>query len=81
MSLQQTRPPSRRRRRRRLLPRLLPRLLLVAAIAVAFLVGLGLGETLHDSSPHGTQTLVRTLRPLFLPPAGQATVTLTTSTR
>ena len=41
-------------------------------LAVAFGVGVALGEALHDNpSPGGTQTLVRTLRPLALPPVAQ----------
>ena len=52
---------------------------LVLAGAVLFAVGLALGEALHDNpKPGGTQTLVRTLRPLPLPPARE-TVTVTTT--
>jgi hypothetical protein len=64
----------RRTRRRRPLLRLLIGL---AVIAVVFALGLALGEALHDNpSGGGTQTLVRTLKPLPLPPARE-TVTLT----
>ena len=52
--------------------------LAVAAVAVVFVVGVAVGEALHDSPrPGGTQTLVRTLRPLPLAPAARATVTIT----
>ena len=48
------------------------------ALAVAFGVGLALGEALHDNPrPGGTQTLVRTLKPLPLAPAARETVTIT----
>jgi hypothetical protein len=64
----------RRMRRRRPLLRLLIGL---AVIAVVFALGLALGEALHDNpSGGGTQTLVRTLKPLPLPPARE-TVTVT----
>jgi hypothetical protein len=37
------------------------------------------GESLHDNPrPGGRQTLVRTLKPLPLPPAARETVTVTT---
>jgi len=67
------RPSPRRRRRRRL-----ARLLGAAGIAAVFLVGIALGEALHDSPKTGAQTLVRTLRPLSLAPIVQSTVTVTT---
>jgi hypothetical protein len=52
-------------------------LYLVGAIVV-FAVGIAVGETLHDSStPGGTATLVRNLRPLPLAPAARETVTVT----
>jgi hypothetical protein len=45
--------------------------------AVVFAVGIALGEALHDNpQPGGTQTLVRTLTPLQLPPAARTTVTV-----
>jgi hypothetical protein len=63
----------RRSRRRRTL-------LWLAALVLAFLLGIGLGEALHDGPDSGTQTLVRTLTPLTVPPAtGATTVTVTTS--
>jgi hypothetical protein len=66
--------PVRRPRRRRPLLRLLVGLVVVA---VVFALGLALGEALHDNpSGGGTQTLVRTLKPLPLPPARE-TVTVT----
>ena len=64
----------RRQRKRRPLLRLLAWALV---IAVVFVLGLALGEALHDNpSGGGTQTLVRTLKPLPLPPARE-TVTVT----
>lgn len=52
----------------------------VAGLVVAFVVGIALGEALHDNpTGSGTQTIVRTLRPLPLPPAARTTVTVTTS--
>jgi hypothetical protein len=69
------RPPPRRRR----WPRIL---LVVLALAAAFVVGIGLGEALHDNpNAGGTQTVVRTLRPLPLVPVAQNTVTVTVTTR
>jgi hypothetical protein len=63
-----------RRRRRRPVLRLLVGLVVIAAV---FALGLALGEALHDNpSGGGTQTLVRTLKPLPLPPARE-TVTVT----
>jgi len=45
-------------------------------IAGVLALGLALGEALHDNpSTGGTQTLVRTLKPLPLPPARE-TVTV-----
>ena len=45
---------------------------------MAFVVGIGLGEALHDNpNPGGTQTVVRTLHPLPLVPVAQNTVTVT----
>ena len=66
--------PARRQRRRRPLVRLLAGLVV---LVVVFGLGLALGEALHDNpSGGGTQTLVRTLTPLPLPPARE-TVTVT----
>jgi hypothetical protein len=46
-------------------------------LVVVFGLGLALGEALHDNPPGGgTQTVVRTLKPLPLPPARE-TVTVT----
>jgi hypothetical protein len=46
-------------------------------LLVVFGLGLALGEALHDNpSGDGTQTVVRTLKPLPLPPARE-TVTVT----
>jgi hypothetical protein len=55
-------------------------LLVLLAAAAVFVAGVGLGEALHDnSSPGGSQTIVRTLNPLPLLPAPATTVTVTTS--
>jgi hypothetical protein len=49
-------------------------------LVVTFVVGIALGEALHDNpSGSGTQTIVRTLNPLPLAPAARTTVTVTTS--
>lgn len=54
------------------------RLLVVAGLVVAFVVGIGLGEALHDNTgPGRTQSLIRTLQPLPLAPAARETVTVT----
>jgi hypothetical protein len=51
---------------------------IAVGLAVVFAVGVALGESIHDASPHGgTQTLVRTLEPLPLAPAARETVTVT----
>ena len=48
-------------------------------LLVVFAVGIAIGEALNDNStPGGTQTLVRTLNPLPLAPAARETVTVTT---
>ena len=53
-------------------------LLAAAALVFAFAVGIALGQALDDGSGSGgTQTLVRTLRPLPLVPAARDTVTIT----
>ena len=54
--------------------------LLLIVLAAAFVVGIGLGEALHDRpSEGGTQIIVRTLRPVPIPPVPPETVTVTTS--
>jgi hypothetical protein len=54
-------------------------IVIAVALVAVFAVGIALGEALHDASPSGgTQTVVRTLRPLPLPPAVK-TVTVTTT--
>jgi hypothetical protein len=54
------------------------KLVLAVALVVVFVVGIALGEALHDSDGGGgTQTLVRTLNPLPLAPAARETVTVT----
>jgi len=51
------------------------------ALALAFVVGIALGEALNDNpSPGGTQSIVRTLNPLPLAPAARQTVTVTVTT-
>jgi hypothetical protein len=58
------------------------RLLVAGGLVVAFVVGVALGEALHDNpAPGGTQTLVRTLHPLPLAPAARETVTVTVEKR
>ena len=58
------------------------RLLLIGGLVLAFVVGIALGEALHDNpAPGGTQTLVRTLHPLPLAPAARETVTVTVEKR
>ena len=60
----------------------LGRAVIVGAGAVLiFAAGIGLGQALDDNEPDGsgTQTLVRTLDPLSLPPAARTTVTVTTT--
>jgi hypothetical protein len=67
-----------RRRRRRRVPSWA---LVTVGLLGAFVVGIAAGEALHDNpKPGGTQTLVRTLRPLPLEPAPGATVTVTVTT-
>jgi len=63
------RPRHRPRRRRR-------RVALAAVVALAFLAGIGLGEALRDGPRTGSQTLIRTLRPLPLVPIDEQTVTV-----
>jgi hypothetical protein len=66
-------------RRRRLRTRLILPLL---GAAVFFALGIAVGEAVHDNpEPGGTQTIVRTLNPLGLPPAPATTVTVTTGKR
>lgn len=56
-------------------------LLGVVALAVAFVLGIGVGEALHDNpAPGGTQSIVRTLRPLPPTPAAATTLTVTVTT-
>jgi hypothetical protein len=64
------RPPPRKRRG------WLRFLLVLAAIVGVFAVGVALGQALHDNPSGGTETVVRTLKPLPLPPARE-TVTVT----
>ena len=71
-------PPRLRDRRRRRVPSWV---LVGVGLILAFVVGIALGEALHDNpKPGGTQTLVRTLQPLPLEPAAQPTVTVTVTT-
>jgi len=51
----------------------------VITAVLLFAVGVAVGESLHDNpKPGGTQTIVRTLKPLPLAPAARETVTVTT---
>jgi hypothetical protein len=53
--------------------------LLGVGVLLVFAVGIAVGDALHDNpKPGGTQTLVRTLKPLPLAPAARETVTVTT---
>jgi hypothetical protein len=53
-------------------------LLAAAGLVIAFAVGVALGQSLGDGSgATGTQTIVRTLKPLPLAPAARETVTIT----
>lgn len=50
----------------------------VIGAALLFVIGVAVGESLHDNpKPGGTQTIVRTLKPLPLAPAARETVTVT----
>jgi hypothetical protein len=72
-----TSPPPRRERRPPKKRRLLRFWVLALVAVVVFAAGLALGESLNDNpKPGGTQTLVRTLKPLEVPPARE-TVTVT----
>jgi hypothetical protein len=54
------------------------RLLLAAGVLVVFALGIGVGQALNDNpEPGGSQTLIRTLKPLPLAPAARETVTVT----
>jgi hypothetical protein len=56
--------------------------LVLAGLALAFALGIAVGESINDGSDTGgTQTLVRTLQPLPLAPAARETVTVTTPNR
>jgi hypothetical protein len=64
VTLHPRRPPPKRR------PRTVYAAAGAVALAVAFGIGLALGEALHDNPrPGGSQTFVRTLQPLPLSPA------------
>ena len=70
--MRRERRPSKRARRRRAL-------IGAIVLVVVFGVGLALGQALDDNPPSGdTLSLVRTLRPLVLPPARE---TLTETVR
>jgi hypothetical protein len=57
-------------------------LLVAAGLVVAFVVGVAVGQSLDDGTGSGgTQTSVRTLKPLPLAPAARETVTITVSNR
>jgi hypothetical protein len=54
-------------------------LLILLALGATFVVGIGLGEALHDRpNTGGTQVIIRTLPSLTLVPVPTATVTVTT---
>ena len=54
-------------------------LAVVIGAVLIFVIGVAVGESLHDNpKPGGTQTIVRTLKPLPLAPAARETVTVTT---
>ena len=56
------------------------RLVIVSLLGAAFVIGIGVGEALHDQPDSGgTQTLIRTLQPLPIPQIPAETVTITTS--
>jgi hypothetical protein len=56
------------------------RLVLLVPLGAAFLGGIGLGEALHDNPrAGGSQTVVRTLKPLTLPDLTTETGMVTTS--
>lgn len=58
------------------------RLLLAVGLLLVFAIGIAVGEAAHDNpKPGGTQTLVRTLKPLPLAPAALETVTVTVQNR
>ncbi len=70
--------PARARRPRRRSP--VWRIAAVGATVAAFVIGIALGQALDDNpEPGGTQTLIRTLKPLPLAPAARETVTVTRS--
>jgi len=69
-------------RRGRRSGRLRRRLIVAAGLAVAFVAGIGLGEALNDQpDAGGSQTVVRTLRPLPITAVQAKTVTVTVSNR
>ena len=71
---------SRPRSRRRASPWI--RLLVVLGFGAAFVAGIGVGEALNDRpAGAGSQTIVRTLKPLPITPVPPETVTVTTSKR
>jgi hypothetical protein len=56
------------------------RLVVLALLGVAFVVGIGVGEALHDQPDlGGNQTVVRTLQPVPITPIPAKTVTITTT--
>ena len=57
-------------------------LLVGAAFLAVFVLGVAVGEALHDNPGEGsTRTLVRTLKPLPIAPAARETVTVTIPNR
>jgi hypothetical protein len=56
------------------------RLVILVLLGVAFVLGIGVGEALHDQPDlGGNQTLIRTLQPLSITPIPPETVTVTTT--
>jgi hypothetical protein len=59
-------------------PEIRRRAAVAAGMVLVFVVGTAFGQALaDDDTPSGTQTLVRTLKPLPLAPAARETVTIT----
>jgi hypothetical protein len=59
-------------------PEIRRRLAVGVGLVLVFVVGIAFGQALSDdNAPSGTQTLVRTLKPLPLAPAARETVTIT----
>ena len=56
------------------------RVVILVLLGLAFVLGIGVGEALHDQPDlGGNQTLIRTLQPLSITPIPPETVTVTTT--